>query len=238
MSDQPVQILVVEDEKEMKRYLAMLLETNGFSVLEAGDVKEAVAMVVSHTPELVLLDLTLPDGEGFEVIEEIRGWSTMPIIVISAREQEAAKVEALDRGADDYLTKPFGSGELLARIRVALRHARQLGTSDEEPAFREGELEVDLARRQVSFQGEEVDLTPIEYKLLVYLIQNAGKVLTHRQILKHVWGPGAVDRPHYVRIYMANLRKKLEVDPAQPVLFLTETGVGYRFRREWEESRA
>lgn len=231
MTATPITALVVEDEKQMRRYITTLLETRDFHVLEASTTAEAISLAASHLPEVVLLDLTLADGEGYEVIAALREWSSVPILVISARDQEDAKIRALDAGADDYLTKPFGAGELLARIRVALRHARQmLPETPEEPVFISGALRVDLNRRLVFLHDQEVDLTPTEYRLLAYLIQNAGRVLTHRQILREVWGPDAVDRTHYARIFMANLRKKLEADPARPTMLITETGVGYRFK--------
>jgi two-component system, OmpR family, KDP operon response regulator KdpE len=224
-------VLIVEDEKQMKRYLATLLETSHFHVLECATAAEAIAMAAAHTPQLVLLDLSLPDGDGFDVIENLRQWTSLPIIVISARDEESAKVRALDLGADDYLTKPFGANELLARVRVALRHARLMHSeSPDVPVFVEGPLTVDLSSRRAFVREEELDLTPTEYRLLAFLVQNAGRVVTHRQILNHVWGPNAVERPHYVRIYMANLRKKVEADPARPQLLMTETGVGYRLR--------
>ncbi len=231
MTASPITVLVVEDERQMRRYITTLLETRDFHVVEASSTSEAISLAASHLPEVVLLDLTLADGEGFEVIEALRQWSSVPILVISARDQEDAKIRALDAGADDYLTKPFGAGELMARIRVALRHARQMHPEKvEEPVFSSGDLRVDLNSRLVFLDEEEVDLTPTEYRLLSYLIQNAGRVLTHRQILREVWGPEAVDRAHYTRIYMSNLRRKLEADPARPSMLITETGVGYRFK--------
>jgi two-component system KDP operon response regulator KdpE len=213
----------------MRRFLRASLTSHGFSVVEAGSASEAVALATSHNPEVILLDLGLPDDDGIVLTRRLREWSHVPIIVISARGRETDKVEALDAGADDYLTKPFGVSELLARIRVALRHARQAGGSA-EPLLEIGPLRVDLARREVTFDNREVRLTPIEYRLLVLLAQNAGKVLTHRQILREVWGPGHTEDTHYLRVYMAQLRRKIEGDPAQPRLLTTEPGVGYRLR--------
>lgn len=224
-------ILLVEDEHQMKRYVTTLLETADFQVLECGTAVSAVAMAEREGPDLILLDLGLPGEDGFEVIRRVRKWSQIPILVISAQSSETSKVTALDLGADDYLTKPFGSAELLARIRVALRHSRRENSPDvPELSFRNRRLFVDFALRQVFVEDAEIHLTPTEYTLLVFLIENTGKVLTHRQILKHVWGPGAVERPHYVRIFMANLRAKIEEDPTRPAMLVTETGVGYRFR--------
>jgi two-component system, OmpR family, KDP operon response regulator KdpE len=227
---QPVPlVLIVEDDSQMRRFLRASLTSHAFGVVEAASAREAVALATSHNPELVLLDLGLPDDDGIALTRKFREWSRVPIIVISARGREADKVEALDAGADDYLTKPFGVNELLARIRVALRHAREAGGAP-TPVLDIGPLRLDLARREVSVGGREVRLTPIEYRLIVLLAQNAGKVLTHRHILKEVWGPGHVDDTHYLRVYMAQLRRKIEVDPAQPQLLSTEPGVGYRLR--------
>jgi two-component system, OmpR family, KDP operon response regulator KdpE len=222
-------LLVVEDEPQMRRFLRASLTSHGFAVVEAGSASEAVALATSHNPEVILLDLGLPDDDGIALTRRFREWTRVPIIVISARGRETDKVEALDAGADDYLTKPFGVNELLARIRVALRHAQQAGGAA-EPLFEIGPLRVDLARREVTLDGREVRLTPIEYRLLVLLAENAGKVLTHRQILKEVWGPGHTEDTHYLRVYMAQLRRKIESDPAQPRLLTTEPGVGYRLR--------
>ncbi len=222
-------VLVVEDELPMRRFLRASLESQDFQVVEADSAREAIAAATSYNPEVVLLDLGLPDLDGLELTRQLREWSKAPIIVISARGREADKVEALDAGADDYLTKPFGVGELLARIRVALRHAREAGGAD-EPVLEFGPLRIDLARRIVTVDGAEVHLTPIEYRLLALLARNAGKVLTHRQILKEVWGPGHAQESHYIRVYMAQLRRKIEAEPARPRLLLTEPGVGYRLR--------
>ncbi len=213
----------------MRRFLRASLTSHGFEFVEASNAKEAVALATSHNPEIILLDLGLPDGDGIALTKDLREWSRTPIIVVSARGREADKVEALDAGADDYLTKPFGANELLARIRVALRHAQQARGSA-LPVVEIGSLRVDLGRREVRLDGQELHLTPIEYRLLTLLAQNAGKVLTHRHILNEVWGPGHTDQPHYLRVYMAQLRRKLERDPARPKLLATEPGVGYRLR--------
>lgn len=222
-------VLVIEDEPQMRRFLRASLSSNGFRVVEASSAKEGVALCTSHNPEVALLDLGLPDDDGIALTRGMREWTRTPIIVISARGREADKVEALDAGADDYLTKPFGVQELLARIRVALRHARESRGSP-APVIEIGPLTVDLSRRVVTLAEREVRLTPIEYRLLALLAQNAGKVLTHRQILREVWGPAHVEQTHYLRVYMAQLRRKLEADPARPRLVVTEPGVGYRLR--------
>lgn len=225
MTSSEAKILVVEDEQEIRRFLRVSLGSHGYELLEAATGALGVVAAADHQPDLLLLDLGLPDIDGIEVIGQVRSWSSVPIIVLSARGQEEQKIAALDAGADDYLTKPFSVGELLARIRVALRHASQ---SDGEPVYEVGELSVDLARRLVAVRGSEVHLTPIEYRLLTVLVQNAGRVVTHRQLLKEVWGPGNASETHYVRVYMAQLRRKIEADPAQPCYLLTEPGVGYR----------
>ena len=224
-------VLVVEDEPQMRRFLRAALQGNGYRVVEAETGEAGLTEVATRNPEVVLLDLGLPDVDGIELARRLREWSAVPIIVISARGREQDKVDALDAGADDYVTKPFGVDELLARIRVALRHRSQLAAGD-EPVFSCGELRVDLARRQV-FRGEdEVHLTPTEYKLLALLVRHAGKVLTHRQMLKEVWGPAYASQTQYLRVYMRQLRHKLEADAARPRHFTTEAGVGYRLRPE------
>jgi len=220
-------VLLIEDEPQMRRFIRASLGANGYRVLEAVTAREGEAMAASHNPELVLLDLGLPDGDGIDVTKALRVCSKTPIIVLSARGREEDKVMALDAGADDYLTKPFGVNELLARMRVALRHAQRPAA---EPVRVLGDLELDLEKRVVKRGGAEVHLTPIEYRLLAYLAQNAGKVLTHRQILSEVWGPGAAHQTHYVRVHLAELRKKIEADPSRPKLIVTEPGVGYRLR--------
>jgi len=231
-SDHAALVLVIEDEPQMQRFLRASLTSHGFRLLEAGTSAEAIAEATTHSPEIILLDLGLPDGDGIDLTRKLREWSRVPIIVISARGREEDKVEALDAGADDYLTKPFGMNELFARIRVALRHADQGSSTGGSPIHEFGALRIDLEKREVALEGREVHLTPIEYKLLVLLAKNAGKVLTHRQILKEVWGPAYVSQNHYVRVRMAELRKKIELDPERPKLLVTEPGVGYRFRME------
>jgi two-component system KDP operon response regulator KdpE len=216
----------------MRRFLRAALGAQEYRLVEATTAREGLAQAASRSPDVVLLDLGLPDRDGLEVARELREWSGVPIIVLSARGQEQDKVAALDLGADDYLTKPFGVDELLARIRVALRHAAQPAGGPPEPWFAAGDLRVDLVRRQVRRGGQEVHLTPTEYKLLTLLIRHAGKVLTHRQLLKEVWGVNYADQSHYVRVYMAQLRQKLEEDPSRPRLLITEPGVGYRLRAE------
>jgi two-component system KDP operon response regulator KdpE len=223
-------VLIVEDEPQMRRFLRTALTARPFRLIEAATVAEATIAVTSHNPELVLLDLGLPDGDGIELTRNLRTWSRVPIIVISARGREADKVEALDAGADDYLTKPFGLAELLARIRVALRHAREAGPGALEPVVTIGPLTIDLERREVSRSGVPVRLTPTEFRLLAFLARHAGRIVTHGQILKEVWGGAATAEPHHVRVHMADLRKKIEDDPARPKLLLTELGVGYRLR--------
>jgi len=223
-------VLVVEDEPQMRKFIRASLTSHGYRVLEAERAQEAVMLATSHNPELLLLDLGLPDGDGIDLARRMREWSRVPIIVISARGREDDKVAALDAGADDYLTKPFGVNELLARMRVALRHAQIVASGAEAPSLEFGELKIDQVRRQVFRGAEELHLTPIEYKLLLLFAQNAGKVLTHRQILIEVWGPAYASQTHYVRVHMAELRKKVEADPARPKLLLTEPGVGYRLR--------
>jgi two-component system KDP operon response regulator KdpE len=222
-------LLIVEDEPQMRRFLRASLTSHGFGVVEAASAAEAIASATSRNPEVVLLDLGLPDDDGIALTRKFREWSSVPIIVISARGREEDKVEALDAGADDYLTKPFGVNELLARVRVALRHAQQ-NTSAPTAFVEIGELRLDFSRREVTLRGNELKLTPIEYRLLAYLARNAGKVLTHRLILNEVWGPGHTEDTHYLRVFMAQLRRKVEDDPAQPRLLSTEPGVGYRLR--------
>jgi two-component system KDP operon response regulator KdpE len=225
-------VLVVEDEPQMRRFLRTALGANDYRLVEAATAKEGLAQAAARNPDVILLDLGLPDRDGLEVAKELRGWSATPIIVLSARGREQDKVAALDLGADDYLTKPFGVEELLARIRVALRHAAMPAGAAPEPIFDAGDLKVDLPARRVWRAGEEVHLTPTEYKLLAVMVRNAGKVLTHRQLLKEVWGINYVNQAHYVRVYLAQLRQKIEADPARPRLLLTEPGVGYRLRDE------
>lgn len=224
-------VLLVEDEERMRRFLRASLATNGHRVVETTTGGEALEQTSAYNPDLVLLDLGLPDIDGLELIPRIRAWSAVPIIVISARDQESDKIDALDAGADDYLTKPFGVGELLARIRVALRHAERVGR-EPESEITVGDLRIHLDRRQVFVDGHEVRLTPLEYKLFATLMKHAGKVLTHKHLLNEVWGPSHVDQMQYLRVYMVQLRHKLERVPARPRYLVTEPGVGYRLRVE------
>jgi two-component system KDP operon response regulator KdpE len=219
-------ILLVEDEPQMRRFLRVALEGSGYRYLEAATGQEGLALAVQHRPEAILLDLGLPDMDGLDLMVRLREWSRTPVIVISARGQETDKVAALDAGADDYLTKPFGTRELLARIRVALRHADP--EAAEEPVFVLGRWRVDLAKRQVLVDGKEVHLTPLEYSLFTTLIRHAGRVVTQRQLLKEVWGGAAGAQPLYLRVYMTQLRHKLEEEPSRPKYLQTEPGVGYR----------
>lgn len=225
-------ILLIEDDPHIRRFLRASLETQGYELLEAENGRDGLALAASQSPDLVLLDLGLPDMEGLEIIRKLRSWSKIPIIILSARGQEREKIINLDAGADDYLTKPFGVGELLARIRVALRRAGPALEGKPEAEFVLGHIRVDLERRQVFRHNREVHLTPIEYKLLATLIKHRGKVVTHRQLLKEVWGPAHTDQHPYLRIFILNLRRKLEDDPARPVYLLTEPGVGYRLKDE------
>ncbi len=224
-------ILIIEDEKPIRAFLRASLAGEGHDVVEAETGREGLAQAAMWVPDLVVLDLGLPDIDGLQVIRELREWSRVPILILSAREQERDKVAALDAGADDYLTKPFGIRELLARVRVALRHAAQLG-KEEGAKITVGGLTMDLEARRVFLSDAELHLTPIEYKLLATLLRHAGKVLTHRFLLKEVWGPLRVDDVHYLRVFMAGLRRKIEADPSHPRYLLTEQGVGYRFADE------
>lgn len=223
-------LLLVEDEAPIRRFVRASLTSEGYRVEEADTAKQAIRIATQQPPDLVILDLGLPDGDGLDVLQRLREWSRAPVVILSARDQEKQKVAALDAGADDYLTKPFGTGELLARIRVALRHANR--TPDESAVFESGDLKIDLATRRVFAHGAEVKLTPLEYKLLATLVKHAGKVLTHSFLLKEVWGPQQVRETHYVRVFMAGLRRKIEEDPARPRHLLTEQGVGYRLAAE------
>ena len=223
-------ILVIEDEPGMRRLLGTALGAEGYRVVEAGDGRRGLIDAGSHRPDLAIVDLGLPDTDGVEVIRRIRAWSTMPILVLSARAQERSKVEALDAGADDYVTKPFGIAELLARLRVALRHRRR--TSAGERLIRLGRVAIDLDARRVSRNGGEVTLTPIEFRLVESLAKRLGMVATHRQLLGEVWGPAHLSDTHYLRIFMKQLRQKLEDDPVQPRYLVTETGVGYRLNAD------
>ena len=227
MSDPAPLALLVEDERQIRRFVRMALEGEGWHVVEADTVRQALTDAATRRPELVILDLGLPDRDGVEFIRDFRGWSQAPIVVLSARSGETDKITALDAGADDYLTKPFGVGELLARVRATRRRTAGAGDADAAP-LRFGDVEVDVALRTVHRRGAAVHLTPIEFRLLALLIANVGRVLTHRQILREVWGPAYVEHEHYVRVHMGHLRRKLEDDPAQPRHFVTETAVGYR----------
>jgi two-component system KDP operon response regulator KdpE len=229
MTSPPLVAIIAEDEKQIRRFLHTSLEAEGFVVHEAETGKQALVEVATRKPDLLILDLGLPDMDGVDVIRDLRAWTSLPIIVLSARTQETDKIDALDSGADDYLTKPFGVGELLARIRVVLRrHSATAAAEAQSHEFHFGDIRVDLLNRHVSRADQEIHLTSIEYRLLTVLIRNAGKVLTHRQLLKEVWGPSHTEDSHYLRTYMAHLRQKLESDPAQPKYLTTETGVGYR----------
>ena len=225
----PVAVLIVDDDLPIRRFLRAGLESEGHTLLEAATGQEAITQAATRAPDLVLLDLGLPDLDGLEVLRRIREWSAMPIIVLTARGQEGDKIRALDSGADDYVTKPFAMGELRARIRAALRHRARMADGESE-TVESGDLVVDLARRRVTVGGTEVRLTPIEYRLLVMLARHAGRVLTHETLLREVWGPGYTTQTHYLRVYMAQLRHKLERDPTRPRLLLTEPGIGYRLR--------
>jgi two-component system KDP operon response regulator KdpE len=230
--NQPL-ILIIEDEEALRRFLVPTLSGRHYHVLCAATGTEGLAMARSHNPDLILLDLGLPDLDGMTVLKDIRTWSRRPVVILSARNQERDKVRALDQGADDYLAKPFGAAELLARIRVALRHT--LPTELAEPLLRSGGLSIDLDRREVCLEGRTVKLTALEYRLLEALVRRNGKVVTHRQLLAEVWGPGGEGNTHYLRIYMAMLRKKLEADPTRPTHFITEPNVGYRLNLDAPE---
>jgi len=228
MSENPINIILIEDEQQIRRFVMLAAESEGFLIYSAETGRQGLIEIGTRKPDVVILDLGLPDMDGLDVIRETRSWSAVPIIVLSARTQEAEKVEALDAGADDFLTKPFGTPELLARIRAQLRR-RAVGTDgNSDGLYQFGNVKVDLPKRLVFRGVEPVHLTPIEFRLLTMLIRNAGRVVTQRQLLKEVWGPAYVENGHYLRIYMANLRKKLEEDATQPEYLLTETGIGYR----------
>jgi two-component system KDP operon response regulator KdpE len=220
-------VLVVEDEAAMRKFLATALQGHGFKVVEAMTLKDAQRLATEHRPDAILLDLGLPDGDGLTLVRNLRGWSTAPVIVLSARDQEDDKVKALDAGADDYLTKPFGISELMARIRVALRHARAQRMPD-EPVLVVGPIRIDQARHEVTVDDKTIHLTPTEFRLLALLARHAGKVLTHRQLLTEIWGPRSTHQTQYLRVHLAALRRKLEADPARPRWLTTEAGVGYR----------
>jgi two-component system KDP operon response regulator KdpE len=222
-----INVLIVEDEQAIRRFLRAALEAEGLRAWEAETLQRGLIEAATRKPDLVILDLGLPDGDGIDFIRDLRQWSQIPVIVLSARTEESDKIAALDAGADDYLSKPFGIGELQARLRVALR--RNAGMQQSDPLVSFSDIQVDLANRRIMRAGEELHLTPIEFRLLAVLLNNHGKVLTQRQLLSQVWGPNAVEHSHYLRIYMGHLRQKLEADPARPRHLLTETGIGYRF---------
>jgi len=226
MSEPVQRILVVEDEAEIRRFVSLALSREQFEVFEADGVERGLIEAGTRRPDLVVLDLGLPDGDGVDLIRQLRTWSDIPVLVLSARTDEGDKVEALNAGADDYLIKPFGVAELLARVRAHLRRRATVGGSQ---VIEFGDVTLDLARRTVTRAGQGLHVTPIEYRLLAHLVAHPDAVLTHRQLLHAVWGPGHAEDGHYLRVYMAQLRKKIEVDPAQPRHLLTETGIGYRF---------
>lgn len=230
MTESSLRVLVIDDERAIRRFLKTSLSAHGYTVFEAASAQDGLDNVAVNRPDLIILDLGLPDIDGLEVTRRLREWTQTPIIILSVQEQEADKVAALDAGADDYLTKPFGVSELMARLRVALRHANQ--TSADEPVFIAGRLIVDLTRRLVKVNNEEVQLTPTEYDLLKLMVVHAGKVLTHQQILRQVWGVGYANELHLLRVNISNLRRKIESDPARPSYILTEPGVGYRLHTE------
>jgi two-component system, OmpR family, KDP operon response regulator KdpE len=225
-------VLLVEDEAPMRKFLRAFLSGAGYRIEEAGAGEQALALAAQNPPDVVILDLGLPDMDGQEVIRKLRDWLTAPIIVLSVRNQDVQKITALDHGADDYLLKPFSTGELLARIRVALRHTANVQNGNEAPVFETADLKVDLAARRVFVKGTEIHLTRIEYKLLTTLIRHVGKVLTHQFLLAEVWGPQQAENTQHLRVFMAGLRRKIETDPAQPRYLLTEQGVGYRLTGE------
>ncbi|HUO09708.1 MAG TPA: response regulator [Phycisphaerae bacterium] len=230
MSSSQATILVIEDEDPIRRFLRVMLEAHRYRLVESTTGKDGLLQAATAQPDLIILDLGLPDIDGVELTRQIREWSHVPIIIVSARGREQDKVVALDAGADDYLTKPFGVSELMARLRVALRHSAEKGggAMDDKSVFEKDDLRIDLARREVSIAGKAIHLTPNEYRILSILAKHAGRVLTHTQLLKDVWGPGSAHETHYLRVYMNQLRQKIEADPAQPKYLITEPGVGYR----------
>ncbi len=225
-------VVLIEDEPEIRRFLRATLVSHGYRLFEAATGEEGLREAEVRQPDIIVLDLGLPDVDGLNVIRRLREWTGVPIIVLSARGQERDKIAALDKGADDYVSKPFGVGELLARLRVSLRHAERTVREVGEPNFAVDDIQVNLAQRRVLVAGTEVHLTPIEYRLLTTLVKHAGKVLTHSQLLREVWGPPYADQAHYLHVYMAQLRRKIEADPARPRYLLTEPGVGYRLAAE------
>ena len=228
MTSNKATILVIEDEHPLQKFLRAMLESQNYGVLGADSGESGLHRAAADRPDLIILDLGLPDIDGIELTRRLREWTATPIIVVSARGREQDKVSALDAGADDYVTKPFGVGELLARIRVVLRHLAAVNADTGDPVFETGSLRVDLGKRHVTIDGRDVHLTPNEFKLLSVLAKNAGRVLTHRFLLTEIWGPGSETEAHYLRVYMNQLRQKLETDPARPKYLLTEPGVGYR----------
>ena len=229
MSAAAPKVLLIEDEKQIRRFVRAALEEEGCQVIEAETMAQGLIEAGSRKPDLLVLDLGLPDGNGVDLIRDLRGWSDVPILILSARSQDNDKIDALDAGADDYLTKPFAVGELRARVRALLRRSYR-NSEAATPVIEFGDVAVDLSRRLVSRGGETVHLTPLEYRLLVTLLGHPGRVLTQRNLLREIWGPSFVESSHYLRVYVGHLRQKLEVDPTQPQHFLTETGVGYRFQ--------
>lgn len=227
MSENRTRVLIIEDEADIRRFVRMALESEGYEVFEADSLKRGLIEAGTRRPELVILDLGLPDGDGVDFIRELRAWSVMPVVVLSARSGENDKIAALDEGADDYLVKPFGAGELLARVRAQIR--RHAHAESGKPFVSFGDVRIDLARRLVERDGQPLHLTPIEYRLLTCLASQPNRVITHRQLLHAVWGPGHAGDTHYVRVHMANLRKKVENDPSMPKHLVTESGIGYRF---------
>jgi two-component system, OmpR family, KDP operon response regulator KdpE len=227
MGETGQRVLVVDDETSIRRYLHAALSAQGFTIYEAGNGQEAINAVIAHHPDIIILDLGLPDFDGIEVTRRLREWSETPIIVLSVREAEIDKIAALDAGADDYLTKPFGTGELMARMRVVMR---RIGGKSDEPVLQVDRLKMDISRRLVTVDDNQISLTPTEYEILRLLLQNAGKVLTHRQLLKQVWGTAYESEMHILRVNISNLRRKIEPDVSRPHYLLTEPGVGYRIR--------
>lgn len=232
MGDVGQRVLVVDDENAIRRYLHTVLKAQGFAVFEASNGQETIKAVVENRPDVIILDLGLPDFDGIEVTRRLREWSQTPIIILSVREAEQDKIAALDAGADDYLTKPFGTGELMARMRVVMR---RLANKPDEPVLHVDQLRMDLSRRVVTVDNEEISLTPTEYEILRLLLQNAGKVITHRQLLRQVWGTAYESEMHILRVNISNLRRKIESDPARPHYLVTEAGVGYRLRMDENE---
>lgn len=225
----PAKVLIVEDEKQIRRFVRVAVEEEGCQVAEAETMAQGLLEAGARQPDLLILDLGLPDGNGIDLIHDLRGWSDIPILILSARSQEHDKIDALDAGADDYLTKPFSVGELRARVRALLRR-RSRSPENASPLIEFGQVVIDLSRRLVTRSGDEVHLTPLEYRLLTLLVAHPGKVLTQRNLLREIWGPSYIESSHYLRVYVGHLRQKLENDPTQPKHFLTETGVGYRFQ--------